>query len=88
MAKMRAIVRTGGIGAVFAAGYLCGALLQPAPAEAQIGDLMKQAGDATGGGALGTAMKLGTSITDMQKNVDGLQKNIEILQEVKTALGG
>jgi hypothetical protein len=88
MTKMRTIVRTGGIGAVFAAGYLCGALLQPAPAEAQLGDLMKQAGEASGSGALGTAMKLGTSITDMQKNVDDLQKNIEILKEVKTALGG
>jgi len=33
-------------------------------------------------------MKLGTSITDMQKNVDGLQKNIEVLKEVQKALGG
>jgi hypothetical protein len=88
MTKMRTIVRASGIGAVFAAGYLCGALVQPPAADAQIGDLMKQAGDATGGGALGTAMKLGTSITDMQKNVDDLQKNIGILKEVKTALGG
>jgi hypothetical protein len=86
---MRTIVRTSGIGAVFAAGYLCGAMLQPAPAEAQLGDLMKQASDATGGeGALGTAMKLGTSITEMQQNVDGLQKNIEVLKQVKAALGG
>jgi hypothetical protein len=89
MTKMRAIVRTGGIGAVFAAGYLCGVLTQPPAAEAQIGDLMKQASDATGGeGALGTAMKLGTSITEMQQNVDGLQKNIEVLKQVKAALGG
>jgi hypothetical protein len=89
MTKMRTIVRTGGIGAVFAAGYLCGVLTQPPAAEAQMGDLMKQASDAAGGGgALGTAMKLGTSITEMQKNVDGLQKNIEVLQEIKTALGG
>ena len=88
MTKMRAIVRTSGIGAVFAAGYLCGVLTQPPAAEAQVGDLMKQAGQATGGGALGTAMKLGTSITEMQKNVDELQKNIGVLKEVKTALGG
>ena len=33
-------------------------------------------------------MKLGTSITDMQKNVDGLQKNIEVLKEVQKALSG
>ena len=89
MTKMRAIVRTSGIGAVFAAGYLCGVLTQPPAAEAQMGDLMKQAGQAAGGGgALGTAMKLGTSITEMQKNVDELQKNIGVLKEVKTALGG
>jgi len=89
MTKMRTIVRTGGIGAVFAAGYLCGVLTQPPPAEAQMGDLMKQASDAAGGGgALGTAMKLGTTITEMQKNVDGLQQNIKVLEQVKTALGG
>ena len=89
MSGKRAIVRASGIGAVFAAGYLFGALSQPAPAEAQVGELMKQAGQATGGeGALGTAMKLGTSITEMQKNVDGLQKNIEVLKQVKAALGG
>jgi hypothetical protein len=89
MKSRRAIVRVGGVAAVFAAGYLCGALTQPTPAQAQVGELMKQAGQATGGGGmLGTAMKLGTSITDMQKNVDDLQKNIEVLKEVKTALGG
>ncbi|HZO09276.1 MAG TPA: hypothetical protein VFC77_07855 [Myxococcota bacterium] len=89
MSGKRAIARASGIGAVFAAGYLFGALSQPAPAEAQVGELMKQAGQATGGeGALGTAMKLGTSITEMQKNVDGLQKNIEVLKQVKAALGG
>ena len=89
MSKKRTIVRAGGIAAIFAAGYFCGAITQPPPAEAQVGDLMKQAGQATGGGGmLGTAMKLGTSITDMQKNVDGLNKNIEVLKEVKAALGG
>ena len=87
--RSRAIVRAGGIAAVFAAGWFCGALSRPAPAQAQVGELMKQAGQAAGGGgALGTAVKLGTSITDMQRNVDELQKNIEVLKEVKTALGG
>lgn len=32
--------------------------------------------------------KLGTAITDMQKNVDALQKNVEFLSTVKSALGG
>jgi len=89
MSKQRTFVRAGGIGAIFAAGYLCGLMTQAPPADAQVGELMKQAGQATGGkGALGTAMKLGTSITEMQKNVDELQKNIGVLKEVKTALGG
>jgi hypothetical protein len=85
----RTIVRASGIGAVFAAGYLFGALSQPAPAEAQVGELMKQAGQATGGeGMLGSAAKLGTSISEMQRNVDSLQKNLETLEQIKTALGG
>ena len=89
MSKKRAIVRASGIAAIFAAGYLCGAITQPQPAEAQVSDLMKQAGQATGGGGmLGTATKLGTSITEMQKNIDGLNKNMEVLKEVKAALGG
>ena len=89
MSGKRTMVRAGGIAAVFAAGWFAGAMSQPAPAEAQVGELMKQAGQATGGeGMLGTAMKLGTSITEMQQNVDGLQKNIEVLKQVKTALGG
>jgi hypothetical protein len=68
------VMRSAGIGGVFAAGWLCGALLQPAPAEAQVGDLMKQAGQMGAGGPLGTAAKLGTTITDMQKNVDSLNQ--------------
>jgi hypothetical protein len=40
------------------------------------------------GGALGTAAKLGTTITEMQKNVHGLNQNIEVLNEIETALGG
>ena len=40
------------------------------------------------GSPLGTAAKLGTTITDMQKNVDALNKNIQVLNEVKAALGG
>jgi hypothetical protein len=86
MGSIRNALRVAGIGGVFAAGYLCGAVLQPAPADAQVGDLMKQAAGA--GGALGTAAKLGTTITEMQKNVDGLNQNIKVLNEIKSALGG
>jgi hypothetical protein len=86
MSVIKTVLRVTGIGGIFAAGWLCGAVMQPAPAEAQVGDLMKQAAGA--GGTLGTAAKLGTAITDMQKNVDGLNQNLKVLNEVKAALGG
>ena len=86
MSVLKTVLRVTGIGGIFAVGWLCGAVMQPAPAEAQVGELMKQAAGA--GGTLGTAAKLGTAITDMQKNVDGLNQNLEMLNEVKAALGG
>jgi len=74
---------------IFGAGYLCGSLTQHC-AEAQLGDLgsevlQKAAGS---GGALGNVAKLGTTISDLEKHVSGLQKNIDTLKSVKAALGG
>jgi hypothetical protein len=81
--------RIGGVVAIFAAGWLCGAVSQRT-AEAQLGDLgqkaMEKAGDQ--GGALGAASKLGTSITDIQKNLDALQKNVDTLKGIQSMLGG
>lgn len=81
--------RIGGVVAIFAAGWLCGAVSQQS-AEAQLGDLGKSAMDAAGGqgGALGAAAKLGTSISDIQTHLDGLQKNVDTLKQVKGLLGG
>jgi hypothetical protein len=83
------VVVTGALLAVFGAGYVCGSL-GSRPAEAQVkelgGAVMKQAGES--GGALGSAAKLGTAITDMQEQVNGLQKNLEVLKTIKSALGG
>ena len=70
--------------AAFAAGYLCG-MATTTPAEAQMGDLMKGAAKS---GALGSVGELGSSIVSLQEHVDGLQKNIDVLKKVKTALGG
>jgi len=74
---------------VFGAGYLLGTTVPPV-AEAQVGELgtemMKQAGE--GGGALGQAAKLGTTITEMQKSVDDLNKSLATLNTIKAALGG
>ncbi|MEW6269446.1 MAG: hypothetical protein AB1689_09140 [Thermodesulfobacteriota bacterium] len=40
------------------------------------------------GGALGAAAKLGSSITDMQEDVESLQKNLDTLRTIQKALGG
>jgi hypothetical protein len=72
------------VAATFAVGYLCGTLTA-VPARAQLGDVMKRAAQS---GALGPVGDLGASIIDMQQHVDGLQKNIDTLRKVKTALGG
>jgi hypothetical protein len=73
---------------VFAAGFLCGSVSQRR-AEAQLGELggkaMEKAGES--GGALGSVAKMGSAITDIQKDV-GLQKNLVTFKQVKAALGG
>jgi hypothetical protein len=82
-------VRIAVVAAIFSIGFLCGSLTQH-NANAQMGELggqlLKKAGE--GGGALGSVAQLGTTITDMEKNVSGLQKNIDTLKKVKAALGG
>lgn len=82
-------IRIGVVAVVFSAGYLCGSMTQHT-ANAQMGDfgneLLKKAAES--GGSLGSIAQLGTAITDMEKNVSGLQKNIDTLKKVKAALGG
>lgn len=86
---MKRGVQVGVLTAVFAAGYLSGSVSQRS-ADAQVGDLggavMKQAGES--GGTLGSAAKLGTAIVEMQDHVTALQKNIDTLKGIKSALGG
>lgn len=81
--------QAGVFGLVFAAGYLCGTVGHPA-AQAQVGDLEKQmmqkAEDS--GGVVGSAAKLGSTITEMKDNLDKLQKNVSVLEGIKKALGG
>ena len=74
---------------IFAIGFLCGSITHPR-ANAQLGQLGNEAMQKAGasGGALGSAVQLGQAITQMQQNVDGLQKNIDVLKQVKTSLGG
>ncbi len=73
------------VAGVFGAGYLCGSLGERS-AQAQLGDVMKKAGEQ--GGALGSVGQLGSSIVEMQQHVDGLNKDLETLRKIKSALGG
>jgi hypothetical protein len=77
------------VAGTFGVGYLCGSVTERS-ANAQMGDiggeLMQKA--AGSGGMLGSAAKLGTAITDMEKHVSGLQNNIDTLKTIKAALGG
>jgi hypothetical protein len=86
---LKRAMATGTLVAVFAAGYVCGSI-GGRSANAQVGELggavMKQAGQS--GGALGSAARLGTAISEMQEEVTGLQKNLQTLNEIKSALGG
>jgi hypothetical protein len=40
----------------------------------------------SGGGALGSVTELGSSIVEMQEHINGLQKNLETLKKVQSAL--
>lgn len=75
---------------MFGVGYLCGSVTQR-NADADMKDLggavVKEAAGSQGG-ALGSAAKLGTTITDMQSQIDGLNKNLGVLKEIQGALGG
>ncbi len=86
---MGRVIRVGIVGLVFALGFLCGSVTHR-HADAQLGELGKGAMEKAGesGGALGSAMKLGEAIVEMQQHVDGLQKNIDVLKKVKSSLGG
>jgi hypothetical protein len=81
--------RIGALVAIFAAGWIGGSVTQRS-ANAQMGDVgkgvMEKAGEQ--GGALGAAGKLGTSIGDIQKNLDALQKNVDTLKSIQGMLGG
>lgn len=86
---IRTGMRTGALVAVFAAGWIGGSLTTRT-ADAQLGELGKGAMERAGeqGGALGAASKLGTSITDIQENLDALQKNVDTLKGIQKLLRG
>jgi hypothetical protein len=74
---------------VFALGFFLGTINQRY-AEAQkmpgMGDVLDKAGKS--GGSMGSVVQLGSSIVEMQDHVNGLQKNLDTLKKVQSALGG
>ena len=82
--SIRRVSRVALLAGLFGAGFLCGSLGRR-DAGAQLGDVMKKAGES---GALGSVGELGVAIVDMQDHVNALQKNLETLKKVKSSLGG
>jgi hypothetical protein len=82
-------VRTVVLVGVFGAGYLCGSLSH-SDAQAQLGELGGKAleGAAGSGGAVGSVVQMGTALQDMEQHLSGMQKNLDTLKKVKSALGG
>jgi hypothetical protein len=78
-------VMTAVIVAVFALGYFCGSVTER-QAQAQIGGLLEQAGKM--GGPIGSIAEFGTSITEMQDHISGLQKNLDTFKKVQASLTG
>lgn len=82
-------VRIGMVTGIFAAGFLCGSLTEHR-ADAQMkeigAEMMNRA--AGSGGVIGTAVQMGTTINDMEKQLNGLQKNLTVLKKIKASLGG
>ena len=93
MRNFKRSMQVGAILTIFGAGYLCGTVTERR-AIADMHDLGAAVGEATvkeaagSGGAVGQAAKLGTAITDMEGQVQGLQKNLETLKAIKGVLGG
>jgi hypothetical protein len=71
---------------VFTLGYVCGSVGQHRADAQGLGTVLEQAGKA--GGSLGAAGQLGTSILQMQDHVSGLQKNLDTLKQIQSALTG
>lgn len=85
----RMMTRTAIIGMLlgaFALGYVSGSVSQQHAAAQGLGGMLEQAGK--GGGALGAAGQLGSSIVEMQQHVSGLQKNLDTLKQVQSMLTG
>ena len=67
----------------FVLGYVSGSVPTP-----RVSAQLPQIPGLPSGGALGTAAQLGSSITEMEQHVTGLQKNLDTLKKIQAVLGG
>lgn len=74
-----------GIVGVFGLGYICGSMTQRS-ADAQMGGMLEKAGKM--GGPMGSVAEFGSSITEMQDHITGLQKNLDTFKKVQSSLTG
>lgn len=85
--RIARIAMAGMLFAAFSLGYVFGSVSQPPHASAQLpsGILDKAT---QGSNPLAAAGQLGSSITDMEQHVTGLQKNLDTLKKIQSALTG
>ena len=79
-------VMAGMLFGAFGLGYVCGSVSQPRADAQGLGGMLDKAGK--GGGPMAAAAQLGSSIVEMQDHVSGLQKNLDTLRKVQSALTG
>ena len=79
-------ILVGAFAGVFGLGYLCGSMTQQRADAQGVGGILEQAGKM--GGSVGAVGQLGTSIIQMQEHVSGLQKNLDTLKGIQSALTG
>jgi hypothetical protein len=85
-ARRTRVMLVGILVTVFGLGYLCGSMSQQRAAAQGVGGILEQAGKM--GGSAGAAGQLGNSILEMQQHVSGLQKNLDTLKGIQSALTG
>lgn len=71
----------------FTLGYVYGSATQQRADPQGLGGLLEQSGK-TGGARWGPLPKLDSSVVEMQGHVNGLQKNLDTLKQLQSALGG
>src|SRR5207237_1367800 len=87
--RNRMIARAAVTAVVFAAfglGYVVGSVSERRADAQGVGGVLEQAGKL--GGPLGAVGQLGSSIVEMEQHVSGLQKNLDVLRKVQSALTG